>query len=123
SYARIEVSAASHETLDDLLLRLRQHGGEVIERKSVQTARAPSDGVFPQDFYVTTNQQTFINLEGTEVAVECPMMDSAIAVDVEKRTARTVKCYDVGRGDQIVGVQQGIRLPPAQREMWHVIAF
>jgi len=36
SYARIEVAADSGETLDELLLRLRQHGAEVIERADVQ---------------------------------------------------------------------------------------
>ncbi|MFL6569145.1 MAG: TIGR00300 family protein [Chthoniobacterales bacterium] len=123
SYARIEVSAESHDTLDDILLRLRQHGGEVIERKSVQTARAPADGVFPQEFYVTTNQQTFVNLNGTEVTVESPMMDSAIAVDPEKGTARTMKFNDVRRGDQIVVGHQGIRVQPAQRDMSRMSVF
>src|SRR5437773_11065480 len=60
SFARIEVSAETGEPLDALVLRLRQQGAEVVERASAQVARAPADGVFPRDFYVTTNQQTFI---------------------------------------------------------------
>ena len=64
SFARIEVSADSHETLDDLILRLRQHGAEVVEQKDAQLAAAPADGVFPTDFYVTTNQQTFVRIGG-----------------------------------------------------------
>jgi len=32
---------------DELMLRLRQHGAEVIERANVQLASAPADGVFP----------------------------------------------------------------------------
>lgn len=123
SYARIEVSADSHDTLDDILLRLRQHGGEVIERKSVQTARAPADGVFPQEFYITTNQQTFVNLDGNEIAVESPMMDSAIAIDPETGTARTMKFHDVRRGDQIVVGHQGIRVQPAQRDVSRMSVF
>jgi len=62
SFARIEVSAETSEALDELMLRLRQHGAEVTERANVQLASAPADGVFPRDFYVTTNQQTFVRL-------------------------------------------------------------
>jgi len=60
SFARIEVSAETSEALDELVLRLRQHGAEVATRADVQLAKAPADGVFPHDFYVTTNQQTFV---------------------------------------------------------------
>src|SRR3954453_12770853 len=59
SFARIEVSADTGEALDELVLRLRQHGAEVLERADARLAAAPADGVFPPDFYVTTNQQTF----------------------------------------------------------------
>src|SRR5918998_1050381 len=62
SYARVEVSAPSGEALDELLFRLRQHGAEALEKKQAQLAAAPADGVFPMDFYVTTNQQTFVRI-------------------------------------------------------------
>jgi len=116
SYARIEVSAESGDLLNDILLRLRQHGGEVAERRAVQFAPAPSDGVFPENFYVTTNQQTFVHVDEGEVTVESPMMDSAILIDPQSRTARTVKFSDVRKGDQIVVGQQGIRVQPTQRD-------
>ena len=48
SYARIEVSAPTHDALDEIVLRLRQHGAEVIEQADVQLAPAPADGVFPK---------------------------------------------------------------------------
>src|SRR6202011_5213674 len=44
SYARIEVSASSHEVLDEIVRRLRQHGAEVLEKADVQLAPAPADG-------------------------------------------------------------------------------
>lgn len=116
SYARIDVSAPSEEMLGEMLLRLRQHGAEVTKRTDVQLAPSPADGVFPVDFYVTTNQQTFVQIGGKEVAVQSPMMDSAIAIDGEKRSARTVKFYDVRKGDQVVVGHQGIRVQPAERE-------
>ena len=81
SFARIEVSADTSEALDELMLRLRQHGAEVIERANVQLASAPADGVFPGDFYVTTNQQTFVRFDGKEIEVRPAMINSAIALD------------------------------------------
>src|SRR3712207_4770957 len=110
SYARVEVSAPSDEALDALLLRLRQHGAEALEKKEAQLAPAPGDGVFPPDFYVTTNQQTFVRLGKKEVEVRPPMMDSAIAIDKQSQTARAVKFFDVRKGDEIVVGHQGVRV-------------
>ena len=44
SFARIEVSAETSDALDELILRLRQHGAEVAERTDAQLAPAPADG-------------------------------------------------------------------------------
>ena len=115
SFARIEVSAEASEALDELVLRLRQHGAEVAKPADAQLAKAPVDGVFPSDFYVTTNQQTFVRFEGKEIEVRPAMMDSAIAVDRKKRTARAVKFFDVSKGDEIVVGHDGIRVVPVQR--------
>lgn len=123
SFARIEVTAQTSEALDELILRLRQHGAEVIEQANVQLAAAPSDGVFPLDFYVTTNQQTFVRLKGKEVEVKPVMMDSAIAVDRKASSARAVKFFDVRTGDEIVVGHQGIRVVPVQRATSHTDVF
>src|SRR5207248_2162498 len=114
SFARIEVSAETSEALDELVLRLRQHGAEVAKRADAHLAKA-QDGVFPPDFYVTTNEQTFVGCEGKEIEVQPAMMDSAIAVDRKKRTARAVKFFDISAGDEIVVGHQGIRVVPVQR--------
>src|SRR5947207_14549643 len=60
SFARIEVSAESGDALDDLILRLRHHGAELAEKGHAQLATAAGDGIFPNDFYVTTNRQKFV---------------------------------------------------------------
>jgi len=104
-------------------LRLRQHGAEVAERKEAQFAPAPDDGVFPDDFYVTTNQQTFVQVNGKEIAVHSPMIDSAITVDRGGRTARCVKFDEVRKGDDVVIGQQGIRVQMAQRDTSHANVF
>src|SRR5882762_1553973 len=123
SFARIEVSADTSEALDELMLRLRQHGAEVIERANVQLASAPADGVFPGDFYVTTNQQTFVRFGGKEIEVRPAMLNSAIALDRKKESARAVKFFDVTKGDEIVVGQQGIRVVPVQRSTTHTDIF
>src|SRR5205807_5741488 len=115
SFARIEVSAETGEALDELVLRLRQHGAEVVERAQAQLAKAPADGVFPRDFYVTTNQQTFVRFDGKEIEVRPAMMDSAISVDRKRGAARAVKFFDVRKGDEIVVGHDGVRVVPVQR--------
>lgn len=123
SFARIEVTAPTGEALDELILRLRQHGAEVVGRANVELGQAPSDGVFPLDFYVTTNQQTFIRVKGKEIEVKPITMDSAVAVDRKSNTARAVKFFDVKRGDEIVTGHQGIRVVPMQRTTSHTDVF
>jgi lysine-ketoglutarate reductase/saccharopine dehydrogenase-like protein (TIGR00300 family) len=115
SFARIEVSAETTEALDELILRLRQHGAEIPEKADAQLAPAPAEGVFPRDFYVTTNQQTFVRFDGKEIEVQPAMMDSAIAVDRKRGAARAVKFFDVRKGDEIVVGHQGVRVVPVQR--------
>src|SRR6266508_4318745 len=115
SFARIEVSAETSDALDELILRLRQHGAEVVERADAQLAPAPADGVFPPEFYVMTNQQTFVRCDGKEIEVRPAMMDSAIAVDRKRREARAVKFFDVRKGNEIVVGHQGVRVVPVQR--------
>lgn len=123
SYAQIEVSAPTHEKLDDIVLRLRQHGAEVIEKADVQLAPAPADGVFPKDFYVTTNQQTFITLDGAEMEVHPALMDCAVVVDRGARLATARKFHEVNRGMEIVIGHQGIKVVPVQRSTSHTDVF
>src|SRR2546427_6073709 len=123
SFARIEVSAETGEALDELILRLRQQGAEVVERANAQVASAPADGVFPSDFYVTTNQQTFVRLEGKEIEVRPAMVNSAISLDRKKGTARAVKFFDVNEGDEIVVGHQGVRIVPVQRATTYTDLF
>jgi hypothetical protein len=123
SFARIEVSTETGEALDELILRLRQQGAEVMERANAQLAAAPANGVFPPEFYVTTNQQTFVRLDGKEIEVTPALINSAIAVDRRKGSARAVKFFDVKKGDEIVVGHQGIRVVPVQRATTHTDPF
>jgi lysine-ketoglutarate reductase/saccharopine dehydrogenase-like protein (TIGR00300 family) len=115
SYACIDVFGPSLEIVDDLVRRLRQHGAEVVEQKAVQLAEAPADGVFPPDFYVTTNQQTFVHCNGKWIEAQPVTMDCAIAVDAQKSEASTVKFSQVRKGTLIAVGHHGIRVAPLER--------
>ena len=115
SYARVEVSGPSPEVVDDLVRRLRLHGAEVIREAEIQLAPAPADGVFPDNFYVTTNQQTFVFVEGQWIEVRPAIMDSGIAVDTKSRTATALKFVEVGKGMEFVVGHHGVRVVPHQR--------
>lgn len=115
SFARIEVTAPSAKELDALLLRLRQHGAEVKEKENVQLAAAPADGVFPQGFYVTTNQQTFVRVDGTEIEVQPAMMDSAVVIDSTTKKATATRFSGIKKGMEVVVGHHGIRVVPFQR--------
>jgi lysine-ketoglutarate reductase/saccharopine dehydrogenase-like protein (TIGR00300 family) len=123
SFARIEVSAETKEGLDELILRLRQHGAEVAKHANVQVEKAPTHGIFPRNFYVTTNQQTFVRFNGKEIEVRPATMDSAVALDRTKRAAHAVKFFDVKKGDEIVVGHQGVRIVPVQRATSHTDIF
>src|SRR5262249_3466814 len=76
---------------------------------------APTDGVFPEEFYSTTNLETAIRLNGQWVQVDWPEMDCAISVDSEASRAWTVALSDVKQGEQIVVGHEGVRVTPLDR--------
>lgn len=115
SHACIDVLGPSPEVVDDIVRRLRQHGAEVVEQTAVRLAEAPADGVFPPDFYVTTNQQTFVRLDGKWLEVQPATMDCGIAVDVARHEAQTVKFSQVRQGMLIAVGHHGIRVAPVER--------
>jgi lysine-ketoglutarate reductase/saccharopine dehydrogenase-like protein (TIGR00300 family) len=115
SYARIQISAPTRELLDLLLDRAQRIGAtaETVER--VNLLPAPADGVFPEDFYSTTNLETEVRLDGRWVHVDWPEMDCAIAVDPPAGRAWTVALSDVKQGEQIVVGHEGVKVTPLER--------
>ena len=116
SYARIVVLADNNEDLQRLLMRLQTHGVNQVDPGAALTRPAPADGVFPEDFYSTTNLETVVRLEGGWVPVESPEMDCGLLVNGGR--VRTVPVSDVRAGDQIVCGAGGVRvvLPPREHK-------
>ena len=116
SLALLRVSAPTEEHLQTILRGLQQHGVEIVEQDDARLEPAPADGVFPEDFYSTTNLETFVRVEGRWLPVEWPEMDCGILVDQTAGTARTVPLIQVRAGEAIVVGSRGIRVVPLGRD-------
>jgi lysine-ketoglutarate reductase/saccharopine dehydrogenase-like protein (TIGR00300 family) len=115
SYARIQISAPSRELLELLLDRAQRIGAQPAAPEQVHLEPAPTDGVFPEGFYSTTNLETAVRLGGQWVRVEWPEMDCGIAVDPAAGRAWTVALSDVKSGEQIVVGHEGVQVSPLER--------
>ena len=109
SYARIVVTAAD-DHLSRLVNRLQGHGVNPVDPSEVEIRAADADGVFPDDFYSTTNLETFVRLGGDWIRVENPEMDCGLLV-VDNRV-RTIPVSEVKAGDRIVCGTSGVRVVP-----------
>jgi lysine-ketoglutarate reductase/saccharopine dehydrogenase-like protein (TIGR00300 family) len=116
STALLRVAAPDDEQLADILRDLRNHGVEMLDQDDIDLTPAPADGVFPEDFYSTTNLETFVRLNGHWLPVEWPEMDCGIAVNRNICTAQTVPLAQVRAGDEIVVGTRGIRVLPLGRD-------
>src|SRR3954447_11992703 len=114
SQVRITVLAASDEDLQRLLMRLQTHGVNQVDPGRAVTRPAPADGVFPEDFYSTTNLETVVRLADAWVPVEHPEMDCGLVVNGGR--VRTVPVSDVREGDQIVCGASGVKVVLPVRE-------
>src|SRR5881227_3938761 len=108
SHVRITVLADTDEDLQRLLMRLQTHGVNQVDPGRAITRPAPADGVFPEDFYSTTNLETVVRLGGQWVPVEQPEMDCGLLVHAGR--VRTVPVSDVREGDTIVCGAAGVRV-------------
>ena len=115
SRARIVIRATSKALLDDILKAIQPHGASIEREADCRTADAPSDGIFPDDFYATTHLPTEIRFRGQWVDVNRIEMDLGILVDHRDCTARAIPMGEVHRGDRIVVGREGVRVIPLQR--------
>jgi lysine-ketoglutarate reductase/saccharopine dehydrogenase-like protein (TIGR00300 family) len=108
SYARILVGCDDEEILGRLLMHLQAHGVNLVDPGEVVIRTADADGVFPEDFYSTTNLDTIVRIGGRWIAVSNPEMDCGLVVDGE--SVCTVPVSDVLAGQQVVCGPTGVRV-------------
>ena len=114
SYARIVVTADDDEALGRLLMRLQTHGVNQVDPGEAVLRAVERDGVFPEDFYSTTNLETVVRIGATWVPVEQPEMDCGLVVVGDR--VRTVPVSDVRAGDVVVCGAGGVKVVLPQRE-------
>jgi len=118
SSARIIVTADSPEKLSEILAEVQAHGATIEAPSDCAWQPAPADGVFPADFYATTNLSTEVRLRSRWVAVSGIEMDLGIRLDLDnpdRPPAAMVPMAEVRKGDPIVVGRDGIRVIPVER--------
>ncbi len=108
SYARIVLGAEDDELLQRLLMRVQAHGVNLVHPGEAMVRPAPRDGVFPDDFYSTTNLVTWVRFEDVWLEVGQPEMDCGLRIS--DGGVQTVPVSDVREGDQIVCGASGVRV-------------
>ncbi len=111
SFAQLTVMSEDAAALSRLVMRLQSHGVNPTNPGEAVLREVEQDGVFPDDFYSTTNLETVVRLGGHWVPVENPEMDCGIAA-VDSDRARTIAVSDVRRGDRIVCGAAGVKVVP-----------
>jgi lysine-ketoglutarate reductase/saccharopine dehydrogenase-like protein (TIGR00300 family) len=112
SYARIEITA-ERDALDRLLRRLADLGATPPDTGDAVLVPADRDGVFPENFYSTTNLPTQVRIDGSWLDVASSEMDCGIVV--ADGSARTVPMSEIRTGDPVVTGHAGIKVHPLER--------
>ena len=108
SYARIVVTSEDDDALARLLMRLQTHGVNQVDPGQAVLRSVERDGVFPDDFYSTTNLETVVRIGAVWVPVEQPEMDCGLVVEGQR--VRTVPVSDVRAGDTVVCGAGGVKV-------------
>src|SRR3954454_13699342 len=114
SFVSMRVTAKAPAALTDVLEELVALGCRVARIEDAHVTAADRAGCAPEDFYSTTNHQTFVRLAGQWVRVEHQRMDAAIVVDGARAMCR--KLREIRRGDAIVCGINGIKIVPEFQE-------
>jgi lysine-ketoglutarate reductase/saccharopine dehydrogenase-like protein (TIGR00300 family) len=117
SYAEITVSADDGQALGRLLMRLQTHGVNLVDPGEATIREVERDGVFPEDFYSTTNLETVVRVGSEWIDVEQPEMDCGLVVwDEGGRTrVRTIPVSEVRAGQRVVCGAGGVRVQRVPR--------
>ncbi|MBI4341512.1 MAG: TIGR00300 family protein [Candidatus Omnitrophica bacterium] len=115
SAARLRIHAGSQRQLNHILKRIARLGAAPLYLKDVRLRQATKDGVFPHDFYSTTNLPTDVRFRGRWRAVSRIEMDCGVVIDPSTGAARCTPIANVRKGDWVVCGTEGIKLMPLQR--------
>src|SRR5262245_20721447 len=116
SFVSMRVTSRDSPNLAELFDELVTLGCRVARADDVHLVPADRNGCTPDDFYSTTNHQTFVRVEGKWIPVDRQRMDAPIVVEpavpdgsVDVR-AVCRKLRDLRRGDYVVCGFRGVKL-------------
>jgi lysine-ketoglutarate reductase/saccharopine dehydrogenase-like protein (TIGR00300 family) len=113
SFVSMRVTAREPGDLTELLEELVTLGCRVARIEDAHLVAADRDGCAPDDFYSTTNHQTFVRRGGLWVTVEHQRMDAAIVISDQRAVCR--KLRDIRKRDLVVCGVAGIKIVPEFR--------
>ena len=99
STARIYISHPDQTAMNDLLVRLQNHGVNPVETSDAELVPAPMDGC-SRGFHSSTNFETFVRLDGQWISVQNPEMDCGLVL--RDGGVTTVPMSDVEAGEPVV---------------------
>src|ERR671937_1967285 len=113
SFVSMRVTAREAGDLTELLEELVTLGCRVSRIEDAHLVPADRDGCAPDDFYSTTNHQTFVRRGGQWILVEHQRMDAAIVINANRAVCR--KLRDIRKGDLVVCGVAGVKIVPQFR--------
>ncbi|MGI8608123.1 MAG: TIGR00300 family protein [Candidatus Dormibacteria bacterium] len=113
SYARLSVSAPSEDRLQEILESIQPLGATAVDQADASVQEVRKAGVFPIEFYSTSNQPTWVRLGGKWLEAAHIEMDCGIVV--EDGMARVIPVDEAKVGQQVVCGYQGVRVQPLER--------
>ncbi len=113
SFARLIVRAPEPQALDRVLEAIA-YLGAVATMGDAAFAPAEADGILPDEFYATTNFETYVRVDGRWHAAGGQKMDCALVL--RGGAPECVKQRAVRKGEPVALRGRGIRVKPPERE-------
>ena len=113
SSAVIRIEASSIAVMDVIVAKLKLSGAVTQFVEDVKLADATKDGVFPDDFYSTTNLKTLVKYKSRWQTVIGQEMDVGVRYDPLKHEFVATPMNDVKVGDWFVVGHNGVRVVPS----------
>src|SRR5262249_5683109 len=109
-FVSMRVTSQTPPALTGVLEELVTLGCRVSSIEDAAVVPADRDGCAPEDFYSTTNHQTFVRHEGQWIGVDDQRMDAAIVIEGSRGVCR--KLREIRKNDQVVCGVRGIKIVP-----------
>lgn len=114
SYLRLRLETPTKQQMDHLLAQILPIGCSPVESGDATLGLVECARCAPEDFYSTSNHQTFVRIGGEWVEVQNQRMDAMIVVRDKEAYCRRLR--DLEAGDMVVTGMRGIRVTPEAKE-------